>query len=65
MSLSQNISADDASDQLTAYGVKISGEFLRAIVEPTADGVWFRIVRWKDGTVGIEMHREPPKSEQH
>ena len=43
--LSKAITANDESDILTAYGIKISGALLRAFNVPTREGLWFRVIK--------------------
>ena len=59
--LSQNIAADDGQDVLTAYGVRISGELLRTLHQPTPPGVWFRVVNVENGLATIQTKREDQK----
>lgn len=53
--LSENLSID--ADIATVYGVKISGELLRTLGEPTPAGIWFRIVKTEDGVSTVEQRR--------
>lgn len=55
MSLSDEIQIDDANDMLTVNGVKMSGALLRALTEPTAAGVWFRVVEKHGDHVHLEQ----------
>ena len=38
--LSENISVNDEQDYITAFGINIAGELLRALSVPTPPGVW-------------------------
>lgn len=55
--LSESITFDDRQDIATVYGVKVSGELLRTIGEPTPEGQWFRVVKVEDGVSTIETRR--------
>jgi hypothetical protein len=52
--LSANISIDDERDIITAYGVPMAGDLIRAFSEATPEDVWFRIVKTADGVCRIE-----------
>jgi hypothetical protein len=56
--LSQNVKLDDERDIATIYGVKVSGELLRTLGEPTPAGIWFRVVKVEDGQSTIEQRRD-------
>lgn len=53
--LSKNIVLDDAADVATVYGVRIHGNLLRTLGEPTPPGIWFRIVKVEGETSTIEQ----------
>lgn len=54
--LSEILKVDDGKDLLVVGDVPISGALLRAITEPTPEGVWFRIVRKIDGTLELKTN---------
>lgn len=53
MKLSDAISIDDESNTITAFGQRVSGQFLEAITHPTPDGIWLRVIEL-DGVVIME-----------
>lgn len=55
--LSENVSLDDQADVATIYGIKVSGELLRTIGEPTPPGIWFRVVNVEDGLATVQQCR--------
>ena len=52
--LSENIALDDHADVATVYGIKIHGDLLRILGEPTPPGQWFRIIGVDDGVATVQ-----------
>ena len=59
--LSESVELDDERDIATVYGVKIAGELLRTLGEPTPPGRWFRVVKVEDGVATIETRQSGHK----
>lgn len=52
--ISEHVKCIDQQDCIEAYGVKISGQLLRALSQPSPKGLWFRIAETKDGVSRLE-----------
>lgn len=53
--LSESVSIDDERDVLTAFGIKIAGELLRAFATVTPPGRWMRVHQVADGVCTIQQ----------
>jgi len=54
MKLSESIAVDDERDLVIAFGVTMTGDLLRAFLEPTPQNIWFRVERSDEGVIYLE-----------
>jgi hypothetical protein len=61
--LSENLTID--GDIVTVYGLRIHGNLLRHLAEPTPEGAWFRVISVEDGVATVQQRTDlAPRSEK-